>query len=34
LPWLEAPGAGCICANTLPVDSNRAHVQARIVLFM
>ena len=34
LPWLDSPGAGCICANTLPVDSNRAHAQARIVFFI
>ena len=33
-PSLDAPGAGCICANTLPADSNRAHAQARIVFFM
>ena len=38
-PWpaacsLDAPGAGCICANTLPVDSNKAHVQARMVFVM
>ncbi|WOH48587.1 hypothetical protein [Bradyrhizobium sp. sBnM-33] len=34
LPWLDAPGAGCICANAPPVDTNKAHVQARIVFFM
>jgi len=33
-PSLDAPGAGCICANTPPVDSNRAHAQARMVFFM
>lgn len=33
-PSLDAPGAGWACANTLPVDSNRAHAQARIVFFM
>ena len=33
-PSLEAPGAGCIWANTPPVDSNRAQVHARIVFFM
>src|SRR5829696_676706 len=24
-PSLDAPGAGCACANAPPVDSNRAH---------
>src|SRR4029453_4702697 len=33
-PSLDAPGAGCICANAPPVDSNRAHAQARMVFFM
>ena len=31
---LDAPGAGCICANAPPVDSNKAHAQAIIVFFM
>jgi len=33
-PSLDAPGAGCICANTPPVDSKRAQVQAKIVFFI
>jgi hypothetical protein len=33
-PSLDAPGAGCICANAPPVDSNKAHAQARMVFFM
>ena len=26
---LDAPGAGCICANARPVDSSRAHAQSQ-----
>jgi hypothetical protein len=33
-PSLDAPGAGCICANAPPVDSNRTHAQASMVFFM
>ena len=33
-PSLDAPGAGCVCANAPPVDSNRAQAQARMVFFM
>jgi hypothetical protein len=33
-PSLDAPGAGCACANAPPVDSNRAHAQASMVFFM
>src|SRR4029078_4841107 len=33
-PSLDAPGAGCICANAPPVDSNRAYAQASMFFFM
>ena len=33
-PSLDAPGAGCICANAPPVDSNSTHAQASRVFFM
>jgi hypothetical protein len=33
-PWLDAPGAGCVCAKAPPVASAMMHADAKMIFFM